>query len=162
MRIARAVLDGGVQLNAVLGGLASWARPEHLPVALELLRLKPVAARRLGARMLAVNPAPESCQHAVALLADRDTTVRCAAVCKLTFTAQTPDSELPPTIAEPLLRRIPVLLTDRRRIKGPALEDPQEPFLEESAVWCCADAAYRLLASRPALLREALALACEA
>jgi hypothetical protein len=34
-QISRAVLDGRVQLDAaVLDGLARWARPEHLPVAL--------------------------------------------------------------------------------------------------------------------------------
>lgn len=157
-RISRAVLDGRVQIDPILDGLARWARPEHLQVALGLLRDESSAARRLGARMLAVNPAPESCEHAIKLIDDHDSTVRCAAVCKLTFTAQT-SGELPPAIIERLLRAIPKLLADQDRIDEPALEDPQEPFRDASTVWCCADAAYRLLAQHPALLRQALGLA---
>jgi hypothetical protein len=161
-RISRVVLDGRVRLDDVLDALARWARREHLPVALGLLRQKRSAARRLGARILVVNPAPESIEHAVTLLDDRDTTVRCAAVCKLTFTAQTPGDELSSANMERLLRMIPILLVDQQRIEGPALKDPLEPFREASTVWCCADAAYRLLQQHPALLQQAVALASQA
>lgn len=159
-RISRAMLDGRLQIDPVLSGLARWARPEHLRVALELLRDESSAARRLGARMLAVNPAPESREHAATLIDDQDSTVRCAAACKLTFTAQSSDA-LSPAIIERLLQAIPALLADQDRIDGPALQDPQEPFRDASAVWCSADAAYRLLAQRPALLQQALTLAAE-
>jgi hypothetical protein len=142
-----AMLDGTLELDAGLDALAAREWPELKPSTLALLRRKKLAARRLGARLLAVTADSRASNHADELIDDPDPTVRCAAIWTLIRTGEH---------LELLLALVDRLIFDVQPIEGPPLRDAYGLHLgSQRSVRCCADAIYCLLEGSPALLASA-------
>jgi HEAT repeat protein len=136
-----AMLGGRLDIDSGLAALLTSERKACQHHAQRLLRRKTLPARRLGARILALDPDTRASQHAVKLVDDSDPTVRCAAIWTLIRTSQ--DFDL-------LYSAIGRLLDDWQPIDGPPLFEADKASAFHP-VSCCADAIYQMLGNPPSL-----------
>lgn len=148
LAVIDAALDGRLDVESAVELLSDARGWRPTAQAARLVISNNLPARRLGARLLSRIKDPEAAELATELIDDTDATVRCGAIWALVVAG---------THDELLLARLGHLFGDEEPVFGPSVDDDVDDIGQLAwSVECCADAAYRLLKGRPALLEEAV------